>query len=138
MHDLRSAAGKVELYASGSMSKSVVARIWRGHTKIADAEYYGHYLYEYGVLKIERMPGNRGVVMFRSDKNDSVEFTVMSIWQNREAIAVWSGDDLTKTRHLERDPEFLLTLPDRVELVDVLANDWDLFVPQTDPRNSEV
>ncbi len=136
MHDQRSAGGKVELYASGSMGKSVVARIWRGQTKIGDAERYSRYLYEHGVLKIERMPGNRGVVMLRSNKNESVEFTVMSIWQNRDAIAVWSGDDLTKTRHLERDPEFLLALPDRVELVDLLANDWDLLAPQTDPRNS--
>lgn len=138
MHDQRSAAGKVELYASGSMAKSVVARIWRGQTKTENAEAYSQYLYEHGVLKIERMPGNRGVVMLRSNKDESVEFTVMSFWQNRQAIAVWSGDDLTRTRHLERDGEFLLALPDRVELVDVLANDWDLLALQTDPRNNLV
>jgi heme-degrading monooxygenase HmoA len=138
MHDQLSAAGKVELYASGSTGKSVVARIWRGQTKIADAENYSRYLYEHGVLKIERMPGNRGVVMLQSNKNESVEFTVMSFWQNREAIAVWSGNDLTKTRHLERDSEFLLTLPDRVELVDVLANDWDLSALENDPRSNSI
>jgi heme-degrading monooxygenase HmoA len=138
VHEQRSAAGKVELYASGSTGTSVVARIWRGQTKIDDADSYSRYLYEHGVLKIERMPGNRGVVMLRSNKNESVEFTVISIWQNRDAIEVWSGDDLRRTRHLERDPEFLLALPDRVELVDVLANDWDLFAPQTDPRSNRV
>lgn len=135
MHDQMSAAGKVELYASGSLGKSIVARIWRGQTKFEDAETYSAYLYEHGVLKIEKMPDNRGVVMFRSNKIDSVEFTVMSFWQNREAIAVWSGNDLTRTRHLERDPEFLLALQDRVELVDVIANDWDILVPASNPRN---
>jgi heme-degrading monooxygenase HmoA len=121
-----SAAGKFELYASGCMNQPIVARIWRGHTRTADADAYAPYLYEHGVLKIERMPGNLGVVMLRSQKTDHVEFTVMSFWRNREAIAVWSGEDLTRTRHLERDQDFLLALPDRVELVDVVANDWDI------------
>jgi heme-degrading monooxygenase HmoA len=124
--DPMSAAGKSELHASGSLGKPVVARIWRGQTRQQDADAYADYLYQNGVLKIERMPGNLGVIMLRSRKTDVSEFTVMSFWRNREAIAVWSGDDLTRTRHLERDSEFLLALPDRVELVDVLANDWDL------------
>lgn len=120
----KSAAGKTELYASGAAGKPIVARIWRGQTRKADADAYGQYLYENGALKIERMPGNLGVTMLKSDKGDVTEFTVISFWPDRESIAVWSGNDLTKTRHLERDPEFLLALPDRVELVDVIANDW--------------
>jgi heme-degrading monooxygenase HmoA len=119
-----SPAGKSELYASGSLKQPIVARIWRGQTRTQDAEAYTTYLYEHGTLKIERMPGNLGVIMLKSDSSDVTSFTVISFWQNRAAIAVWSGDDLTRARHLERDPEFLLALPERVELVDVVANDW--------------
>jgi heme-degrading monooxygenase HmoA len=126
MRDWTSAAGKIEVHASGSRGETAVARIWRGQTRLDDAETYARYLYQHGVLKIKRMQGNLGVIMLRSDKDGVAEFTVMSFWRDRQAIAVWSGDDLTRTRHLERDPEFLLALPDQVELVDVLANDWDL------------
>jgi heme-degrading monooxygenase HmoA len=119
-----STAGKVQVRAKPDNPS--VARIWRGRTQASVAVEYQKYLYENGVLKIERMPGNLGVLMLQSQKGNEVEFTVISFWANRDAIAVWSGPDLTRTRHLERDPEFLISLPDRVELVDVIANDWDL------------
>ena len=121
-----SLAGKTELFASGRLGKPIVARIWRGQTRTSDAAAYSQYLYEKGTLKIESMTGNLGVIMLQSNKGDITDFTVMSFWLDRQSIATWSGDDLTKTRHLERDPEFLLELQDRVELVDVIANDWDL------------
>jgi heme-degrading monooxygenase HmoA len=117
---------KTELHASGSKSKHMVARIWRGQTKASDAVEYQRYLYENGVLKIEHMPGNLGVLMYQTQKDGIAEFTVMSFWPDRQSISSWSGNDLTRTRHLERDPEFLLSLPDKVELVDVIANDWQL------------
>jgi heme-degrading monooxygenase HmoA len=123
-----SPAGKTELHASGSSNSPIVARIWRGQTYTSDADAYSAYLYKHGTLKIEGMAGNLGVVMLRSAKNEITEFTVISFWPDRASIASWSGDDLTRTRHLERDPEFLLSLPERVELVDVIANDWAIAV----------
>jgi heme-degrading monooxygenase HmoA len=124
----KSAADKTELYASGREAKFIFARIWRGRTRAKDYAAYTDYLYEFGVLKIERMPGNLGVQMFRAITDDIAEFTVISFWPTREAIQVWSGDDLTRTRHLEKDPEYLLELPNRVTLVEVCANDWHLAV----------
>lgn len=120
----KSAADKTELYASGVERKPIFARIWRGRTRPADFEAYTQYLYEFGVLKIERMEGNLGVQMFRKITDEAGEFQVTSFWPTLDSIRVWSGDDLTRTRHLEKDPEFLLELPDRVTLVEVCANDW--------------
>ena len=121
-----SPAGKVELFAQASKGKPGFARIWRGETRAIHADEYSSYLYEFGVLKIERMPGNLGVQMFRSVNKDTASFTVISFWPSLQAIAVWSGEDLTRTRHLERDPEFLLELPKHVTLVEVIANDWQI------------
>lgn len=120
----KSAAGKTELFASGAKRMPIYARIWRGRTKAKDFDAYAAYLYEHGVLKIERMEGNLGVQMFRHQVGDIGDFMVVSFWPSLEAIRVWSGDDLTRTRHLEKDPEFLLELPERVTLVEVCANDW--------------
>lgn len=121
-----SAAGKTELYSSGQDGKPIFARIWRGRTQAKDYDAYTRYLYENGVLKIERMPGNLGVQMFRAKTDDVADFTVVSFWPSLDSIRVWSGDDLTRTRHLEKDADFLLELPDRVTLVEVWANDWTL------------
>ncbi|TPM40480.1 antibiotic biosynthesis monooxygenase [Mesorhizobium sp. B2-3-4] len=119
-----SAAGKAELHASGVERQPIFARIWRGSTRPADLEEYTRYLYEFGVLKIERMQGCLGVQMFRRLTEDAGEFTVTSFWPTLDSIRVWSGDDLTRTRHLEKDPDFLLELPERVTLVEVCSNDW--------------
>ncbi len=120
------AAGKVEIHAQHSIAKSVYARIWHGQTKAEHSSDYAQYLYEFGVLKIERMDGNLGVQMFREIGAEVANFTVISYWPSLQSIAVWSGNDLTRTRHLERDPEFLLALPEKVTLVEVLVNDWQL------------
>jgi heme-degrading monooxygenase HmoA len=121
-----SIAGKYEIVASASRGTSIVARIWRGRTRIQNAAEYQRYLYENGVLKIEHMPGNIGVIMYQAQDGDVCEFTVMSFWPDRASIESWAGSDINKTRHLERDPDFLLSLPRTVEHVDVFANDWIL------------
>ncbi len=128
----QSPAGKTEFLAQHSLGKPIYARIWRGQTKLEKGEEYADYLYEFGVLKIQRMPGNLGVQMFRSVGEVSVDFTVVSYWPSLESISVWSGDDLTRARHLDRDPEFLLALPERVTLVEVLANDWQFETGKRD------
>lgn len=121
-----SGAGKTQLHAAGSEQSFIYGRIWRGRTKLDDYEAYTRYLYEFGVLKIERMEGCLGVQMFRHRAASEAEFTVISYWPTEDSIRVWSGDDLTRTRHLEKDPEFLLELPERVTLVQVCANDWTM------------
>lgn len=123
-YSTQSAAGKTEFHAQHSNAKSIYARIWHGQTKAEHSAEYADYLYEFGVLKIERMIENLGVQMFRTVNNTVVDFTVISYWPSLQSISVWSGPDLTRTRHLERDPEFLLALPEHVKLVEVLANDW--------------
>ena len=105
-HLTLSPAAKSEVYAQRSKAKLVYARIWHGQTKAEHSAEYADYLYEFGVLKIERMIGNLGVQMFRNVNNTVADFTVISYWPSLESISVWSGSDLTRTRHLERDPEF--------------------------------
>jgi heme-degrading monooxygenase HmoA len=119
-----SAAGKTEIGVSGSRGEKMVARVWRGQTIKEKASDYRRYLYENGVLKIERIRGNLGVLMLQADRDGFSEFTVMSFWPDRAAIASWAGENIAKTRHLDRDKEFLLALPDTVEHADVYVNDW--------------
>ena len=88
----KSAAGKTELFASGGKRVPIYARIWRGRTKAKDYDAYAAYLYEHGVLKIERMEGNLGVQMFRKITEEAGEFQVTSFWPTLDSIRVWSGD----------------------------------------------
>lgn len=101
--------------AGAARAGSVVARVWHGRTPAAKADEYYEYLREAGVKKILGIEGNLGVQVFRRTEGDVTEFTVISYWESLDAIRRYAGDDIEKTRHLPRDPEYLLELEPTVK-----------------------
>ncbi len=70
--------------------------------------------------KIQAIPGNLGVQVLRRTEGDVTEFTVISYWVSRDAIRRFAGDDIEKTHHLPRDPEYLLELEPHVRHFEVV------------------
>ena len=106
----------------------MIGRIWTGRTSAERADEYQAYLYPEGVLPIEAKPGCLGFQMFRRVKGDVAEFTTISYWESMEAMRAMHSDDrnVLRVAHLERDPEFLLELPEFVELTELHVNDWQV------------
>ena len=96
-----------------------IARIWRGRTTAAKAEEYALYLYEHGIKPLEQKA--LGVQMFRADRSAESDFVTISYWESVEAMSRFAGADPRRIHHLERDPEFLIELPDGVEILDIVA-----------------
>jgi heme-degrading monooxygenase HmoA len=119
------AAGKQEVLASGSHRQMLIARTWFGRTRREFADEYLHYNYENGVLEVEKKPGCLGMQQFRKIEDDVVEFTTISYWSSMEAMEAAHGDD-RRPSHLEKDPDYLLELPESVEISELHVNDWDL------------
>jgi heme-degrading monooxygenase HmoA len=87
----------------------VVARVWRGWTA-ADrtAEYVG-YLRATGVSELRGTPGNRGVfVLHRPTEDDRTEFVVLSLWDSRDAVVAFAGQDIDVARFHPQDDDFLV------------------------------
>lgn len=97
-----------------------VARMWHGRTTDAKADEYYEYLMEAGIKKFETIPGNLGVQVFRASKDGITEFTVISYWKSFDVIRNYAGEDISKTRHLPRDKEFLLELEPTVRHFEVV------------------
>jgi hypothetical protein len=121
------AASKHEILVSGSRGKPLVARTWFGRTRKELADEYLRYNYENGVLEVEKKPGCLGMQQFRQIRGDVAEFTTVSYWESVEAMEAAHGAGRRPT-HLERDPEYLLELPEVVEVSELHANDWQLGV----------
>ena len=121
------AAGKHEILVSGSQRKPLVARTWSGRTRREHADEYLKYNYENGVLEVEKKPGCLGMQQFRRIRGDVAEFTTVSYWESVEAMEAAHGAGRRPT-HLERDAEYLLELPEAVEVSELHANDWQLGV----------
>jgi hypothetical protein len=49
----------------------------------------------------------------------------ISYWENIEAMSRFAGDDPTKIHHLDRDAEFLIDLPDRDQILRIVAAHGD-------------
>ena len=119
------AAGKQEILTSGVRGEPLVARTWFGRTRREHADEYRRYNYEEGILEIEKKPGCLGMQQFRKITGDVAEFTTISYWESTEAMEAAHGESLSPT-HLENDEEYLLELPESVEVSELHANDWQL------------
>lgn len=102
----------------------LIARIWRGQTLAALADEYTKYLCEEGVRAIARIPGNRGVQMLRSVRNEVADFQVLSYWESIEAIKRFAGEDYEQVHHLPDDPKYMIGAAPTVRHFEVVVNDW--------------
>ena len=94
-----------------------IARIWRGRTLPEKAEAYAAYLLEVGVKPLAQKA--LGAQMFREDRASETEFVTISYWESVEAMSRFAGPDPRKIYHLERDAEFLIELPEAVQVLEI-------------------
>jgi hypothetical protein len=116
-----------EAMTSEPKGKSIVGRIWFGRTRADRAGEYLDYNAREGVASIAAKPGCLGVQQFCRVKGDIAEFTVISYWPSIEAMKAMHNDDGDPMRvsHLDRDAEFLLELPEYVEVTELFINHWN-------------
>jgi heme-degrading monooxygenase HmoA len=94
-----------------------IARIWRGRTVRAKADEYAEYLYEQGIRPLEGKA--LAVLQLREDHMWDTEFVTISFWESVEAMSRFAGPDPKQIHHLERDKEYLLELPESVQVLSV-------------------
>ena len=97
-----------------------IARIWRGRTEASRADEYEAYLHEHGIKPLEAKA--LGVQLFREDRGRETEFVTISYWESVEAMSRFAGSDPRKIHHLERDPDFLIEMPDGVQILSIVSS----------------
>lgn len=98
-----------------------IARIWRGRTTRAKADDYAVYLRREGVTPL--LEKALGAQMFREDRETESEFVTISYWESIEAMSRFAGPDPRRIHHLPRDAEFLIELPDGVQVLKIVVNE---------------
>ena len=86
----------------------MIARIWRGATRVEDADAYAAYMGGTGVDALHGTPGNEGVFMLRRIDGDRAEFVVLSLWSSEEAIRGFAGDDIFVAVFYPEDERYLI------------------------------
>lgn len=99
----------------------MVARIWRGVVRRADADEYAWYIGRTGMIGYRNTPGNRGAWMLRRDDGDRSEIVTFSLWESREHIRAFAGDDIEQAVFYPEDDRFLVERDLTVRHYDVVA-----------------
>jgi heme-degrading monooxygenase HmoA len=107
-----------------------IARIWRGRITAAKADEYARYLHEHGFKPLVKKA--LGAQMFRADREGESHFVTISYWESVEAMSRFAGPDPRRIHHLERDAEFLIELPQDVEILEII--DSSGFTLRNGPR----
>jgi hypothetical protein len=92
-----------------------IIRIWRGRVKRERADEYEIYNYEAGIKPL--IEKALAVQTFREDREGECEFMTISYWADVESMSRFTGGDPAKIHHLDRDKEFLIELPDKVQIL---------------------
>lgn len=87
---------------------SLIARLWEGSTRAADADRYLEYLRRTGLADYARAPGNRGVLALRSVGVDRVDFLLLTLWESEAAIRGFAGEPIERARFYPEDDAYLV------------------------------
>jgi heme-degrading monooxygenase HmoA len=99
----------------------VIARIWRGVVRQADADEYARYIDETGIAEYSQTPGNRGAWMLRRDDGDRTEFLTFTLWDSIDAVKAFAGEDYETAVYYPEDEKFLIEQDDKCAHYEVVA-----------------
>jgi heme-degrading monooxygenase HmoA len=98
----------------------MIARIWSGAVRTADAGEYADYIRETGFAEYGRTAGNRGAWLLRRDDQGTTEFITLSLWDSVDAIRAFAGEDIEAAVLYPEDERYLIGGESRTTHFDVV------------------
>jgi antibiotic biosynthesis monooxygenase (ABM) superfamily enzyme len=86
----------------------MIARVWRGATRVEDADEYAVYLEQTGMKSARALPGNRGTLVLRRSEGDLAQFETILLFESTESIHAFAGDDIAVAVFYPEDDRFLV------------------------------
>jgi hypothetical protein len=97
----------------------MIARLWHGRTRAADATAYAAYVNETGIRAFDSTPGNRGSMILQKPGGDGVDIYVLSLWTSMDAVRLFAGDTPEVAVYYPEDRRYLLDLEPQVQHFEV-------------------
>jgi len=71
-----------------------------------DADAYVEYIVNTGMAEYRATPGNQGAWMLRRDDGDRSEIMTFSLWDSRDSIRAFAGEDIDQAVFYPEDDRF--------------------------------
>ena len=98
----------------------LIARLWEGSTRAADADRYLEYLHRTGLREYQRAPGNQGVLALRAITGDRADFLLLTLWNSEAAIRGFAGEPIDHARFYPEDEAFLIRRQETVRHLELV------------------
>ena len=85
----------------------MIARVWRGATRAADAEAYAAYIEETG-MATARAAEARGTLVLRRPDGDKAEFVTILLFDSLDAVRSFAGDEIERAVFFPEDDRYLV------------------------------
>ena len=86
-----------------------------------DAGEYANDINRTGMAEYRSTPGNQGAWMLRRDDGDRSEIITFSLWDSRDSIRAFAGEDIEQAVFYPEDDHFLIERDLSVRHYDVVA-----------------
>jgi len=86
----------------------MIVRTWRGWTRPEDAADYAEYILGTGIVEYKATPGNRGAYLVSRPDGDRTEFLTISVWDSRDSIVAFAGEDIDQAVFYPKDDTYLV------------------------------
>ena len=98
----------------------MIARRWHGRVPSDKAQEYLQLMKDVGLADYSSTPGNRGAWCLHRRDGDVVHLEMFTLWDDMDAVRRFAGDELTKAKSSDFDPDFLLELEPEVTHFEVV------------------
>jgi heme-degrading monooxygenase HmoA len=97
-------------------------RFWRGAIRTDDRDRYRDYIAATGLDDYRSTPGNLDAWMLFRDRGDgTTEVVTVSLWESRDAITGFAGENIDVARFYPDDDEYLIERDPTVTHFDVVG-----------------
>ena len=101
----------------------MIARRWHGRVLAKNADEYLKLMKDVGLADYRSTEGNRGAWCLYRRKDGEVHVEMFTLWDDLDAIRRFAGDELTKAKYYDFDPDYLLELEPEVTHFEVIEAD---------------
>ena len=88
----------------------MIARRWHGRVLAERAGDYLALMREVGLADYRSTEGNRGAWCLHRREGNVVHIEMLTFWEDEDAIRRFAGDDMTRAKYYQFDPDFLLEM----------------------------
>ena len=100
----------------------MIARMWHGRTRAADARAYREFLVARAIPDYRSVAGNLAVRILERIEGDVAHFVTLTYWTNLDAIRAFAGDDIARAKYYDEDRGFLLEFEPTVVHYEVVGS----------------